>query len=480
MKDRQPTQVLANGAIRYGVYNADGTLNHYEYLKREDAPTVEGTPLNKANLLSDATAAKLWPKASTRPEDPTVNDALVELQKGTSKVGDILMSVRAKPSDAWLLCNGQAITKSTYPKLFDILRPAASPAPWTSKNITGVDKSADSVVYEHSKWFAFAYENSKIHMYVSGDTNTWAHYEFGTTAVGAGNAAMCYSQEEGLYYLAISKDVYRCPVFYTISEDYQEIIEKGSGQQYPSDETVVHTRLYTANNGALFHAYWVTYGLREKRVLISYSMDGAQNWSNYDLGNRVILDADYDGALGTLYFCNRTGRGIYAVDIGEDINAATLLGTIPETIVPSGGDIWVYMCMDKETIIALYNNSGLKYAYSTDKGKTWASGAEVISTNGNDLVSRHRGFAFANGLLLLTIEMANENYAYYICSISDPAERAYKTLGSFNGALDRDGLAVNPPAAGQIKTCNYGDLAKPIPAITPDSRSHAYIKALEE
>ena len=35
MKDRQPTQVLANGAIRYGIYNADGSLNHYEYLKRE-------------------------------------------------------------------------------------------------------------------------------------------------------------------------------------------------------------------------------------------------------------------------------------------------------------------------------------------------------------------------------------------------------------------------------------------------------------
>lgn len=161
MKDRQPTQVLANGAIRYGVYNADGTLNHYEFLKREDAPTVEGTPLNKANLLSDTTAAKLWPKASTRPEDLTVNDALVELQKGTSKVGDILMTAREKPSDAWLLCNGQTVTKSEYPKLFDLLRPAASPTPWTSKNITGVDKSADSVVYEHSKWFAFAYENSK-------------------------------------------------------------------------------------------------------------------------------------------------------------------------------------------------------------------------------------------------------------------------------------------------------------------------------
>ena len=60
MKDRQPTKVLANGAIRYGIYREDGTLDHYEYMKREDAPTIEGTPLNKANLLSDVTENKIW------------------------------------------------------------------------------------------------------------------------------------------------------------------------------------------------------------------------------------------------------------------------------------------------------------------------------------------------------------------------------------------------------------------------------------
>ena len=60
MKDRQPTQILDNGAIRYGIYDEAGQLLRYEYMKREDAPTVEGTPLNKANLLSDATAAKIW------------------------------------------------------------------------------------------------------------------------------------------------------------------------------------------------------------------------------------------------------------------------------------------------------------------------------------------------------------------------------------------------------------------------------------
>lgn len=118
MKDRQPTQVLSNGAIRYGVYNADGTLNHYEYLKREDAPTVEGTPLNKANLLSDTTAAKIWP-GSKKPDDPTVNDALGKLSEGTAKVGDIAITARTDLSDAWLPvrrahCITGAVSKTVF------------------------------------------------------------------------------------------------------------------------------------------------------------------------------------------------------------------------------------------------------------------------------------------------------------------------------------------------------------------------------
>ena len=117
MKDRQPTQVLANGAIRYGVYNADGTLNHYEYLKREDAPTVEGTPLNKANLLSDATAAKIWP-GSKKPDDPTVTDALGKLSEGTAKVGDIAITARTDLSDAWLPCDGRTVSQEQIQNCF--------------------------------------------------------------------------------------------------------------------------------------------------------------------------------------------------------------------------------------------------------------------------------------------------------------------------------------------------------------------------
>jgi len=69
MVDRVPVQALGNGAIRYGIYNADGSLNRYEYIKLEDGATVTGTPLNKANLLTDAVAAALGGSSASVPND---------------------------------------------------------------------------------------------------------------------------------------------------------------------------------------------------------------------------------------------------------------------------------------------------------------------------------------------------------------------------------------------------------------------------
>ena len=119
MTDRQPTQVLANGAIRYGIYRADGTLDHYEYLRREDAPTVEGTPLSKANLLTDETAALLW-TADDAPADPTINDALDKLSTPQYKIGDLLVTVRELAAP-WHACDGSAFSQTEYPELYNQL-----------------------------------------------------------------------------------------------------------------------------------------------------------------------------------------------------------------------------------------------------------------------------------------------------------------------------------------------------------------------
>ena len=48
IKDRVPVNVLSNDAIRYGIYDEQGNLLRYEYIKREDEPIETGTPINRA------------------------------------------------------------------------------------------------------------------------------------------------------------------------------------------------------------------------------------------------------------------------------------------------------------------------------------------------------------------------------------------------------------------------------------------------
>ena len=113
MKDRTPTQVLSNGAIRYGIYDDKGTLLRYEYIKPEDEPTQEGTPLNKATLLSDKTAEGLGLSG-----DPSVNDA-INVARGN--VGDIMLTTKSTLGYDWVLCNGQPVDAEEYPALASMM-----------------------------------------------------------------------------------------------------------------------------------------------------------------------------------------------------------------------------------------------------------------------------------------------------------------------------------------------------------------------
>ena len=66
-----------------------GQSNLYD-LTRADQPTQEGTPLNKANLLSDATAAAIKALLASQTEDPaTPNDALNTLTQAVEAVATV-------------------------------------------------------------------------------------------------------------------------------------------------------------------------------------------------------------------------------------------------------------------------------------------------------------------------------------------------------------------------------------------------------
>lgn len=69
MRDRESTNILSNGAVRYGIYDGNGTLLRYEYIKLEDEPTVSGSIYNRANVLPDDVCNKLDIPNTSEPKD---------------------------------------------------------------------------------------------------------------------------------------------------------------------------------------------------------------------------------------------------------------------------------------------------------------------------------------------------------------------------------------------------------------------------
>lgn len=126
MQDRQGTNDLANGAVRYGVYDASGNRLRYEWLLLEDEPLEVETPLTAGNLLTAQTAAKIW-RAGDAPTDPMINGALEKLSKPNYHVGDILTTVRTLAAP-WHVCDGSTFSQTDYPDLYAVLGSTALPS----------------------------------------------------------------------------------------------------------------------------------------------------------------------------------------------------------------------------------------------------------------------------------------------------------------------------------------------------------------
>lgn len=123
MQDRIGTNDLANGAVRYGVYDADGNFLRYEWIRLEDEPLELETPLNKNTLLSDQAEQAIWPVGT--PTNPTVDAAFKHIVDAYD-IGDILTTVRVLAAP-WHLCDGSTFSQTTYPDLYVVLGSTALP-----------------------------------------------------------------------------------------------------------------------------------------------------------------------------------------------------------------------------------------------------------------------------------------------------------------------------------------------------------------
>lgn len=141
MQDRQGTNGLANGAVRYGIYGAEGNLLQFVWLRPEDIPLEPGTPLIKENLLTDAAVAKIW-RAGDAPADPKINEALNKLADPRHRPGDILITTRY-PNDTWHACDGSTFDQTAYQALYAVLGGTTLPTISYSSDTTTYIKMAD-------------------------------------------------------------------------------------------------------------------------------------------------------------------------------------------------------------------------------------------------------------------------------------------------------------------------------------------------
>lgn len=174
------------------------------------------TWLNKANLLTDETAAEVW-DGEQAPEDPTVNQALqqtAENVRNVFKVGDTLSTIRTDLGNSWLLCNGETLSQEQekiYPDLLELIPRSGSKynaysVPYTGStstiNISSILKDEQTGKYVALALVSgSAYYGQGLVISAEKPTGPWTvEYDL------SGLAARCYWMQyvNGYYFVGMS------------------------------------------------------------------------------------------------------------------------------------------------------------------------------------------------------------------------------------------------------------------------------------
>lgn len=501
MKDRQPTQILDNGAIRYGIYDEAGQLLRYEYMKREDAPTVEGTPLNKANLLSDATAAKIW-RGATKPADPTVNDALNKLTEGTARVGDIDLSARQAPSSAWLPCDGRYITQADYPELFNILRTTASQGNWETQVVnssTNDSTDGDVISYANGVWFRSrmqytqAVDYGQVNLWYSDDNMvTWHTARTPTNAFKLG--PVHYFEQK--YVCTVTTQQYTVFVAYANQPGGPWTMTAAVGS-YASNEALRNMKDDILSDGSTYYIV----GGDQSVMTYSNNLLATSDWPAADFGSKYTGSKYIFNIIRNIVYNEDDGYFYGAKGTSEDNNTDTY--KLARTATPTDYDSWKIISTvegqynsicAKGSIIVAFGLGGdqARYLYSTNGGTSFtqkrttyrpSTGTGSEKTYPSWLYISD-GMVFVSALTPATEALNGTPVILYTDDIAQGflVTDTTKTVEMFAG--NGSGLVVGSLKSSGPTTQNiYRDFtydAKKIPTITPDSRSHAYIKAVEE
>lgn len=162
MKDRTPK---FPGRVKLDP--VAGQTNIYD-MTRADEPDDTGTPFNKRTMLQESTAQFLkLPLAN-----PFVDDALRHMVDRIVPIGTIRTSPAQNLGDAWLKCDGSAVTYGNYPQLCQLLRNSTETVTWSTNAFPtsySIAKTS-SPIYFDGRWIIAAANASTMLWILSAPT----------------------------------------------------------------------------------------------------------------------------------------------------------------------------------------------------------------------------------------------------------------------------------------------------------------------
>jgi len=430
MRDRVPTQVLPNGAIRYEDFDAEGNSLGYRWTKRADEPVegYEGTPYNVENILDNPTAEALGLDPA---DNPNPNDAFAAIpeaiNKNARKIGDIIKTVRTDLGTNWLLCNGDEVNPSTYPDLYNLLTPNPFVPGWTKSYSVGSATNLRNICYGNGYW-AVCYSSSTSYVRYTTDI---------TATSWSGHSKSGYATR--LKFLN--------GYFIFLGNGYLEYATDPSGtwtDNTPSGAGYIRDIIYE-------DGYYVAVGAAG---MVWYTTDITGSWSS-----NTTNTGETNWAVGY-------GDSTWAVSNGDGYiyYSSTLNGTfVASAAAPGEGGTHSKLLFTDGYWVLSYISTYIKFANSLT-ASTWQTPA--VTGGNNPLYVLGEAFG-----VLITCDSANT----FLMSTSLPDELS-EVLEVLNvAAYD---IAFSDDYCGIVTSAGVYYKAKALPVIEPQG-AYAYIKALE-
>lgn len=535
MRDRESTKILPNGAVRYGVYDANGNLLRYEYIRLEDEPTVQGSLWNRANVLPDDTVARIFDSVGESPDDPQVKDALDRLNH---QVGEIITTRRTDLGDHWALCNGEYMDAYKAPELYrmnrenyeyDIVHELDGEhihPDWELATVQGQSVVVNNTVYlavldetaaviNLYKWVG----DEKSYSPVLVQTITYttqcnqiylskcADWVFLEVAYQSG-----YSNYKRAFFAANQSDMVFYPVSYLVEGDYafnNGVGNSGNGVS-TSDSTFVYCKIKSDGTMGMVMTYIDNYANSSStddryRMNVLELVDG--KWmcvkaltTNYFIPSYLTVSVApfYNPYLGLWQICTQSNDNTYvylhSIDIVACYESGALVKTTSSALwsrydrgyvygvaYDTGSAIWLIPdCYDEDDFRGYAKQIDGTDSFTNIRAVSWNSYVDTIRIYNGKIYGFTTRRTNTYGIRVFnTIDELIDNTGTVLTDNSDyPVKLAENGISRIYMPITND-IAVNQGLYDHVLTGN--GIQTPgykLPAIAPDA-SYAYIKIKE-